>query len=212
MNAQSGSAGEMSRIQWQRVVVEMWRNCSTLKNKVQKLFDSLRFLLTYGAGEFARALLQQPDYLSLLSRGASAANHSGTLTRKLHELILVVLQTDLQVKPPEWTGEQLRPQRIHVTDLSCGSSTAQLKLQFNFFWGLESDSNHKDHFQRCFSGCDIIMHHTDTSDFIRGDKSVRLADALRIYLKRVTRYHQCTVVFSPESVELQVGFPSCCHL
>lgn len=52
-------------------------------------------LLTHCTGEFACSLLQQPDYLRLLSRGASAANHSGTLTGKLHELILVIFQTNL---------------------------------------------------------------------------------------------------------------------
>lgn len=62
----------------------------------KKLLDGFYFLLTYSAGEFACALLQQPNYLGLLSGGASAANHSGTLTRKLHELILIVFQTNLQ--------------------------------------------------------------------------------------------------------------------
>lgn len=63
---------------------------------MKKLLDHCYFLLTYSAGEFACALLQQSDYLSLLSGGTSAANHSGTLTCKLHELILIVFQTNLQ--------------------------------------------------------------------------------------------------------------------
>lgn len=36
--------------------------------------------------------------------------------------------------------------------------------------------------------------------------------ALRAHLQRVPRYHQGAVVLSPERVELQVGFPSRCHL
>lgn len=61
--------------------------CDTLKTSF--------FLLTDGTGELACALLQQPDYLSLLGGGAPAANHSGALTGQLHELVLVVLQTNL---------------------------------------------------------------------------------------------------------------------
>lgn len=59
-------------------------------------WDSFYFLLTYSTGEFACALLQQPDYLCLLSGRASAADHSGTLTCELHELIFIVFQTNLQ--------------------------------------------------------------------------------------------------------------------
>lgn len=116
-------------------------------------------LLTYSTGEFACALLQQPDYLSLLSGGTSAANHSGTLTCKLHELILVVFQTNLQETHPNGQVSTMRPP--HITDLNCGSLTPQLNLQFNSYCGSESDSNHRYHFQRGFSGSDIIMHHTE---------------------------------------------------
>lgn len=53
------------------------------------------FLLTYSTGELARALLQQPDYLRLLGGCTSTADHSGTLAGQLHELILIVFQTNL---------------------------------------------------------------------------------------------------------------------
>ncbi len=61
--------------------------------------------------------------------------------------------------PPEQTCEQLRPP--HVTDPNCGSPPPQLYLQFNSYCGLESDSNHWNHFQRCFRGSDIILHCTE---------------------------------------------------
>lgn len=67
-----------------------------LKPLMKKQLDSFYFLLTYSAGELACALLEQPDYLSLLCGGTSAANHSRTLTCKFHELILIVFQTNLQ--------------------------------------------------------------------------------------------------------------------
>lgn len=61
-----------------------------------RLFDSFYFRLTYSADEFARALLQQTNYLCLLSGRTPAADHSGTLARELHELIFIVFQTNLQ--------------------------------------------------------------------------------------------------------------------
>lgn len=68
---------------------------------IESFWDGFFYRLTYGAGELPRALLQQTHDLSLLGGGASAANHSGTLTRKLHELVLVVFQTNLQEKQPD---------------------------------------------------------------------------------------------------------------
>lgn len=54
--------------------------------------------LTYSTGEFASALLQQADYLGLLGRSTATTHHGRTLTRQLHKLILIELQTHLQEK------------------------------------------------------------------------------------------------------------------
>lgn len=64
--------------------------------KKKSCWHSFCFPLTYCTGEFACALLQQSDYLSLLSGGASAADHSGTLARELHEFIFIILQANLR--------------------------------------------------------------------------------------------------------------------
>lgn len=54
--------------------------------------------LTYGAGSVACVLLQEGDNLGLLSWWAATADHSWTLTRQLHKLMLVISQTHLQTK------------------------------------------------------------------------------------------------------------------
>lgn len=54
------------------------------------------FPLTYSAGELPCALLQQPHDLSLLGGGAPAADHSRALTGQLHELVLIVFETNLR--------------------------------------------------------------------------------------------------------------------
>lgn len=51
--------------------------------------------LTYCAGEFPGAFLEQPHDLGLLGRGTAAAHHGRALAGQLHELILIVLEADL---------------------------------------------------------------------------------------------------------------------
>lgn len=64
--------------------------------------------LTYGAGSVAGVLLQKGDDLGLLSWWAAAADHSWTLTRQLHELVLVIPQTQLQTKQTYIISEVLQ--------------------------------------------------------------------------------------------------------
>lgn len=55
-------------------------------------------LLTYSTGPVTGVLLQEGDDLSLLGGGAAAADHSRTLARQLHKLVLIVAQTHLHRK------------------------------------------------------------------------------------------------------------------
>lgn len=71
---------------------------------------------------------------------------------------------------PERTCEHFWP--LHITDPNCGCPTPQLHLQFNSYCGLESDSNHRYHFQRCFSGSDNIMHHTENKSEFHKEREV----------------------------------------
>lgn len=111
--------------------------------------------LTDSAGEFSCALLQEPDDLRLLGGGASAANHSRTLARQLHELVLVILQTDLREQDRRVSNGSGRnsqptsaaaPRVIHFT---C-SSTPTVAWR-------EGGSDHRNHFQRRYSGCGSII-------------------------------------------------------
>lgn len=72
---------------------------------------------TDSTGEFARALLQQSDDLRLLSGGAAATDHSRTLTRQLHELVLVIFEANLQEtrqsgKVVEWNAALLNQSKL----------------------------------------------------------------------------------------------------
>lgn len=86
-------------------------------------------LLTHSTGELAGAFLQQSDYLSLLGGGTAAANHSGTLARQLHKLILVVFQTNLQEARHNGGMSKLGPAKdlIFITSTSF---TVKLLLRF----------------------------------------------------------------------------------
>lgn len=112
---------------------------------------------TDSTGEFACALLQQSDYLGFLSGGAAATDHSGTLTRKLHELVLVVFEANLQ--GTDQNGKVSEQKRPHEANLNCRS---QPELKFSC--GLKRRSNLRHHFQRGFSRRD---HAPDTTHSLR---------------------------------------------
>lgn len=113
-------------------------------------------LPTDSTGEFACALLQQSDYLGFLSGGAAATDHSGTLTRKLHELVLVIFEANLQ--GTDQNGKVSEQKRPHEANLNCRSQS-----ELKFSCGLKPKSNRRHHFQRGFSRRAPDHHAPDTS-------------------------------------------------
>lgn len=109
------------------------------------------------------------------------------------------------------SGQVSTSGRHNLTDLSCGYRMPSPVLQLNSSCGLESVYNHGCHIQKEILSCNALK---TRRSFIKADKSVGCGLDTRepAYFERVPRYHQSAVMFSPESVELQVGFPSRCHL
>lgn len=74
-------------------------------------------LLTYGTGPVPSVLLQEGDDLSLLGGGAAAADHSWTLARQLHKLVLVIAQTHLRRKTANITSVSIKKYCTTTTTL-----------------------------------------------------------------------------------------------
>lgn len=75
--------------------------CLQTPCKIIKLLPYCLSILAYGTSSVGCVLLEECDNLSLLGRGAAAADHGWTLARKLYKLVLIIAQAHLQYSTHE---------------------------------------------------------------------------------------------------------------